>query len=157
MDMARTFGLPAALLVVAVAANRLSRWTRVPDIIVLLLIGVGPGPVPKWVDPSHFEATVRILGMLALILILFEGGLELRLKEAIRYSPGGVLLAFVSYGFTLGLVALITRILLHMAWVDAALLGAVLGSTSAAVVLPAIQQISAPEPIKITLIGIVVR
>ena len=100
MDMARTFGLPAALLVVAVAANRLSRWTRVPDIIVLLLIGVGLGPVLKWVDPSHFEATVRILGMLALILILFEGGLELRLKEAIRYSPGGVLLAFVSYGFT---------------------------------------------------------
>ena len=151
MDMARIFGLPAALLVVAVAANRLSRWTRVPDIIVLLLIGVGLGPVLKWVDPNHFDATVRILGMLALILILFEGGLELRLKEVIRYSPGGILLAFVSYGFTLGLVALIAHVLLHMAWVDAALLGAVLGSTSAAVVLPAIEQISAPEPIKITL------
>ena len=76
MDMARIFGLPAALLVVAVTANRLSRWTRVPDIIVLLLIGVGLGPVLKWVDPSHFEATVRILGMLALILISFEGALN---------------------------------------------------------------------------------
>jgi cell volume regulation protein A len=151
MDMARIFGLPAALLVIAVAANRLSRWTRVPDIIVLLLIGVGLGPVLKWVDPRNFDATIRILGMLALILILFEGGLELRLKEVIRYSPGGVLLAFVSYGLTLGLIALIAHVLLHMAWVDAALLGAVLGSTSAAVVLPAIQQITAPEPIKITL------
>jgi hypothetical protein len=40
--------------------------------------------------------------MLALILILFEGGLELRLKDAIRYSPGGILLAFVSYAFILG-------------------------------------------------------
>ena len=68
MDMARIFGLPAALLVIAVAANRLSRWTRVPDIIVLLLIGVGLGPVLKWVDPSHFDATIRILGRLALIL-----------------------------------------------------------------------------------------
>jgi hypothetical protein len=47
MDMARIFGLPAALPVTAVAANRLSRWTRVPDIIVLLLIGVGLGPVLK--------------------------------------------------------------------------------------------------------------
>jgi Kef-type K+ transport system membrane component KefB len=55
MDMARIFGFPTALLVIAVAANRLSRWTRVPDIIVLLLIGVGLGPVLKWVDPSHFE------------------------------------------------------------------------------------------------------
>lgn len=151
MDMARIFGLPAALLVIAVVANRLSRWTRVPDIIVLLLIGVGLGPVLKWVDPSHFDATIRILGMLALILILFEGGLELRLKDAIRYSPGGILLAFVSYGFTLALVALIVRQLLHMSWSDGVLVGAVLGSTSAAVVLPAIEQISAPEPVKIIL------
>ena len=151
MDMARTFGLPAALLIIAVAANRLSRWTRVPDIIVLLLIGVGLGPVLKWVDPSHFQDMVRVLGMLALILILVEGGVELRLKEAIRYSPGGLLLAIVSYAFTVGLVAVVVRLTLHMSWLDSSLLGAVLGSTSAAVVLPAIQQIDAPEPLKVTL------
>jgi cell volume regulation protein A len=149
--MARIFGLPAALLVLAVVANRLSRWTRVPDIIVLLLIGVGLGPILHWVDPTHFSAGIRILGMLALILILFEGGLELRLKETIRYSPGGILLALVSYGLTVGLIACVARALLHMTWMDCALLGAVLGSTSAAVVLPAIQQIVAPQAVKITL------
>jgi potassium/hydrogen antiporter len=151
MEMYRIFGLPAALLVVAVIANRLSRWTRVPDIIVLLLIGVGLGPGLHWVDPKNFSDVIRILGMLALILILFEGGLELRLKETIRYSPGGILLAFVGYGFTVGLIACVARVLLHMSWMDASLLGAVLGSTSAAVVLPAIQQIVAPEAIKVTL------
>jgi len=151
MDMARIFGLPAALLVTAVAANRLLRWTRVPDIIVLLLIGVGLGRVLKWVDPAHFDHMIRILGMLALILILFEGGLELRLKEAIRCSPGGLLLAIAGYSLTLGLVAAVVRFTLHLSWLDASLIGAVLGSTSAAVVLPAIQQINAPEPIKVTL------
>jgi cell volume regulation protein A len=93
----------------------------------------------------------RILGMLALMLILFEGGLELRLKEAIRYSPGGLLLALVSYGLTVGLVAVVAHFMLLLSWGDASLLGAVIGSTSAAVVLPAIQQIEAPEAIKITL------
>ncbi len=93
----------------------------------------------------------RILGMLALILILFEGGIELRLKEAIRYSPGGLLLALVSYGLTVGLVAAVARYSLHLSWLDGALLGSVLGSTSAAVVLPAIQQMDVPSPIKITL------
>ena len=149
--MARIFGLPAALLVLAVVANRLSRWTRVPDIIVLLLIGVGLGPILHWVDPANFSAGIRILGMLALVLILFEGGLELRLKETIRYSPGGILLALVSYGLTVGLIACVARALLNMTWMDCALLGAVLGSTSASVVLPAIQQIVAPQAIKITL------
>src|SRR5271166_2095188 len=151
MDLARIFGLPAALLVIAVIANRLSRWTRVPDIIVLLLIGVGLGPLLHWVNPVNFSIVIRILGMLALILILFEGGLELQLKEAIRYSPGGILLALVSYGFTVGLIACVARVLLHLTWIDASLLGAVLGSTSAAVVLPAIQQINCPEAIRVTL------
>jgi len=151
MDMVRIFGFPSALLIVAVIANRLARWTRVPDIIVLLLLGVGLGPVFHLADPSHLQEMTRILGMLALILILFEGGLELRLKEALRYSPGGLLLALVSYGLTVGLVAVVARFSLHLSWMDGALLGAVLGSTSAAVVLPAIQQMDAPEPIKITL------
>ena len=151
MDMARIFGIPAALLVIAVVANRLSRWTRVPDIIVLLLLGVVLGPVLKWVNPQNFESTTRTLGMLALILILFEGGVELRLKEVIRYSPGGLLLALVSFGLTVGLVASVTHFALHLDWMDGAILGSVLGSTSAAVVLPVIKQMDAPEAIKITL------
>jgi Na+:H+ antiporter len=151
MEMVRIFGFPAALLIIAVVANRLSRWTRIPDIIVLLLLGVTLGPILKWVNPENFEHMTRILGMLALILILFEGGLELRLKEAIRYSPGGLLLALVSYGVTVGLVATVARFALHLAWLDGAILGSVLGSTSAAVVLPVIHQMDAPDAVKITL------
>lgn len=151
MEMARIFGIPAALLVIAVVANRLSRWTRVPDIIVLLLLGITLGPVLKWVNPQNFESMTRILGMLALILILFEGGVELRLKEVIRYSPGGLLLALVSFGLTVGIVAFLAHFTLRLAWMDGAILGSVLGSTSAAVVLPAIKQIKAPDAIKITL------
>jgi len=151
MEMARIFGIPAALLVIAVVANRLSRWTRVPDIIVLLLLGVTLGPVLKWVNPQNFESMTRILGMLALILILFEGGIELRLKEVLRYSPGGLLLALVSYGLTVGLVASVAHFTLHLAWMDGAIIGSVLGSTSAAVVLPVIKQMDAPDPTKITL------
>jgi len=151
MEMVRIFGIPAALLIVAVIANRLSRWTRVPDIIVLLVIGVLIGPLTHWANPRHLQDMTQILGMLALILILFEGGLELRLKECIRYSPGGVLLAFVSFGFTVVLVGLVGRYALHLSWLDGAILGSVVGSTSAAVVLPAISQIDAPDAVKITL------
>ena len=54
MQMAYIFGLPAALLVLAVVANRLSKLTRVPDIIVLLLIGITLGPILHWVNPREF-------------------------------------------------------------------------------------------------------
>lgn len=149
--MAYVFGLPAALLVVAVAANRLSKLTRVPDIIVLLLIGITLGPILHWINPKNFEGLISILGTLALILILFEGGLELRLRQAMRYFPAGLLLAALSFGLSLALVAVMGRWFLHLEWADCLLLGAALGCTSGTIVIPALQQINTPDPVKITL------
>jgi len=151
MHMAYIFGLPAALLVVAVAANRLSKLTRVPDIIVLLLVGITLGPILHWINPQHFEGVISILGTLALILILFEGGLELRLRQAMRYFPAGLLLVVLSFGLSLALIAVMGHWLLHLEWTDCLLLGAALGCTSGTIVIPALQQINTPDPVKITL------
>ncbi len=151
MEMVRIFGLPAALLVLAFVANRLSKLTRVPDIIVLLLIGVTLGPILHWVNPDTFKGAVHVLGMLALILILFEGGLELRLRQALRYFPAGLLLVVLSFGLTLALIALMGRALLHLNWSDCLLIAAALGCTSGTIVIPALQQMVVPEPVKITL------
>jgi cell volume regulation protein A len=151
MEMVPIFGLPAALLVLAFTANRLSKLTRVPDIIVLLLIGILLGPVLHWVNPQAFAPAIHVLGMLALILILFEGGLELRLRQVLRYFPAGLLLVVLSFGLSMGLVALVVRGLLHLSWTDGLLMGAALGCTSGAIVIPALQQMVVAEPIKITL------
>lgn len=151
MNMAHIFGLPAALLVLAVAANRLSKLTRVPDIIVLLVIGITLGPVLHWINPANFQSAIGVLGTLALILILFEGGLELRLRQAMRYFPAGLLLVILSFGLSLAMVAVVGKALLHLQWTDCLLLGAALGCTSGTIVIPALQQISTPDPVKITL------
>src|SRR5271167_2127912 len=151
MEMVRIFGLPAALLVLAVVANRLSKLTRVPDIIVLLLIGVTLGPILRWVNPDNFKGAVHVLGMLALILILFEGGLELRLRQALRYFPAGLLLVTLSFGLSLGLIAVVGHSLLRLDWNSGLLMAAALACTSGTIVIPALQQITAPEPVKITL------
>ena len=129
----------------------MSKLTRVPDIIVLLLIGVTLGPILHWVNPETFKGAVHILGMLALILILFEGGLELSLRQALRYFPAGLLLVVLSFGLSLGLIALMCRALLHLNWSDCLLIGAALGCTSGTIVIPALQQMVVPEPVKITL------
>ncbi len=151
MELTRLFGMLAALLVLAYVANRLSRLTRVPDLIVLLLIGVTLGPILHWVHPAMFRGTIDILGTLALILILFGGGVELRLRQAARYAPAALLSMVLSYGVSLGLIALIGRVLLHLQWTDCVLLGAALGCTSGTIVIPALEQISTPAPVKMTL------
>lgn len=121
------FAFPAALLILAVVANRLSRLTRVPDIVVLLLLGIALGPVTHWIAPDTFQSTMGVIGMLALILILFEGGLELRLQEVVRNLPGALLLSTVCFAMTVALVGLVTHLLLHFSWIDSLLIGAALG------------------------------
>jgi len=151
MAMSHIFGLLALLLMVAFAANRLSKLTRVPDIVVLLVIGIVVGPVLHWLRPHTFEGPIRLLGTFALILILFEGGLELRLRQALRYVPAGLLLVALSFGLSLALIAITGKYLLHLAWPDCVLLGAALGCTSGTIVIPALEQIETPEPVKVTL------
>jgi cell volume regulation protein A len=146
------FGLIAVLLVLAFGANRLFRITRIPDLVVLLVTGLILGPVLHWVNPDEFRTFTQILGSLALILILFEAGMELNLREGLRHFPGGIVLAFLGYGLAFASVAASARWTLWLPWKSALLLGAVFGCTSSTVVMPVLQQLSAREPVRATLL-----
>lgn len=146
------FAFLGGLLALAFAANRLYRLTRVPDVIVLMAVGLVIGPLFGWIQAGEFQSITRILGTLALILILFEGGLELNLRDTLSRFPGGVLLAVLGYFISMGMVT-------GIAWKShlftlrpALLIGAVLGCASSSIVLPILQQIKIGEPVRITLL-----
>jgi len=140
------------LLALAFVANRLFRLTRVPDVIVLLAVGLLLGPVFGWVQPSLLRPFTDILGTLALILILFEGGLDLNLRDTVQHFPGGVLLAFLGYGLSVGLVALVAWKSHDFTPLSALLVGAVLGCTSSSIVLPVLQQMRVRNPLRVILL-----
>ena len=152
MDVTQIFGLLSGLLVLAFVANRLFRITRIPDLIILLITGLLLGPLFKLIDVSRFATFTNLLGDLALILILFEGGFELRLKETLRHFPGGILLAVIGYGLSFGLVAVAVHWGMHISWHSSFLLGGVFGCTSSTVIMPVLQQMQVREPVKLTLL-----
>jgi potassium/hydrogen antiporter len=151
MSTALIFGLIGGLLVLAFLANRLSRLTRIPDVLMLMALGVVIGPGLHLADPASLTGATNLLGTLAIILVLFEGGLELKLRETLRHFPGGFLLAILSYSISTVLVALISHRLLGLPIETALSVGAVLGCTSSTVVLPVLQQLNASEPVRVTL------
>ncbi len=146
------FGLLGGLLVAAFCANRLSRTTRVPDLIILMLIGLVLGPVSGWIDGRQFRSFTDYLGTFALILILFEAGTELNLREALRHFPAGVLLAFLGYTFTFAIVSGIGLWFLRLPPNLALLLGGVFGCTSSTMVMPTLQQLEIRGPVKVVLL-----
>jgi potassium/hydrogen antiporter len=151
MSTALILGLVGGLLVLAFLANRVFRVTRVPDVLVLMGLGLLLGPVLGLMNPASLSSTTNVLGTLAIILVLFEGGLELDLRRTLRHFPASLLLGVLAYGFSIALVGLIVHKGLGVPLTTALAVGAVLGCTSSTVVLPVLQQLGAREPVKVTL------
>jgi cell volume regulation protein A len=152
VDLNLFFALLGGLLVFAFAANRSVRYTRVPDVVILLLSGVLLGPVLKIVSPDLFRGVAQGFGSLALMLILFEGGLDLKLKEILTHAASGAFLAVSCFLSSSLAVALTCRLILHFGWIDGLLVGAVLGCISSAIALPVLGQLGLRSAVRLTLL-----
>jgi cell volume regulation protein A len=151
MSTALILGLIGGLLILAFVANKVFAYTRIPDVVVLMALGLLIGPVFGLVDSHSFSKATHFLGTLAIILVLFEGGLELELRNTLRHFPGSLLLALLAFVFSAGLVALIIVKGFGLPLTSGLLVGAALGCTSSTVVLPVLQQMHVDEPVKVTL------
>ena len=152
MNPAVTLGLIGALLVVAFLANRVFRISRIPDSMLLMALGVVLGPILGLVNAEKLTRTTNLLGTLAIVLILFEGGLDLNLRNTLRHFPGSLLLSTLSYTFSSAAGAFVAIKMLHLGVLEGLLVGAVLGCTSSTVVMPVLQQLEAAEPVRATLL-----
>jgi cell volume regulation protein A len=152
MDLNLFFALLGGLLVLAFVANRLVRFTGVPDVIILMATGVLIGPALHWVNPELFRGATHGFGSLALILILFEGGLELKFREILSHFAGGFFLSVFCFTLSAASVALVCRHALHFAWIPALLAGAALGCIGSSILLPVLQQVNLRREVKVTLL-----
>jgi potassium/hydrogen antiporter len=152
MSLHLFFALLGGLLVLAFVANRMVRFTGVPDVIILMFTGVAIGPVLHWVNPEHFRSATQGFGSLALILILFEGGLDLKLREILSHFGRGFLLSLFSFVLSAGAAAAVCHQALHFTWVASLLIGAVLGCVSSSIILPVLGQVALRPAVKVTLV-----
>ena len=152
LTLANFFGLLGGLLVLAYVANRFSRRTRVPDVIVLLGCGILLGPVLHWIDAARFPEFLRGVGTLALILILFAAGLELDLRRALKQFMAGMVLAILSYGLTLVSVTYFCIRFLGLHTMPSLLVAAPLACISGSIVLPILDQLELRYDLKTVLV-----
>jgi len=119
--------------------------TRVPDVILLILIGICVGPVLGLATPATFGEIGPVFTSITLIIILFESGLALKLNT-LRAALGGVTaLATLSFFLTMAVVAGIALLLTDLGVIQAFILGAIVGSTSEAIIIPLVKQLKVTE------------
>lgn len=141
LDLALLVG--AAVLLVAVAAVRLSTRLGVPSLLVYLALGVAIGESGLGIRFDDAELT-RVLGFCALIVIIAEGGLTARWSTLRPVLPVASLLATGGVVVSIVVVGVVTHLLLGLDWRLALLYGAVLSSTDAAAVFATLRRLHLP-------------
>jgi potassium/hydrogen antiporter len=136
MHVAANILVVGALIFVAHAFTGLFSRTRVPDVLLLTLIGILLGPVLHAVTPANFGAIGPVFATITLVILLFEAGLSLDLdvmRGAIRATST---LTFTSFFLTMFAVGISAHLLLGLDLQLMLMLGAIVGSTSPAVIVP---------------------
>ncbi|HJP23032.1 MAG TPA: cation:proton antiporter [Alphaproteobacteria bacterium] len=126
----------AELLILGVIIDWAFRKLTIPGLVGMLLLGVVFGPyVLALVDPGLLAASAD-LRLIALIVILLRAGFELS-RETLHRVGGRVALLSVIPAVIEGLaVTVLGPPLLDLSYLEAAILGSVLGAVSPAVVVP---------------------
>ena len=126
--------IAGALLAAGLLASLLAGRVRVPSLLLFLGIGMAIGSDGLgWISFDDYELA-RTIGIVALALILFEGGLTTGLFEIRAVLPTAVSLAVVGTVVTAIVTGLAASWLFDLTTLQGLLLGAVLASTDGAAI-----------------------
>ena len=127
------------LLGLAMAA--LCQKFKIPRIIGMLVTGILLGPcVLNWLSESILGISSELRQM-ALIIILLKAGLSLNLADLKKVGRPTLMMSCVPASFEILAFVIFAPAILHISRVEAAVMGAVLGAVSPAVVIPRMVQL----------------
>ena len=122
------------LILISVLVSKISDRYGIPALLLFLGIGMlagsdGPGGL-YFDDP----ALAQSIGLIAMILIMFSGGLDTKWKDVRLVMKEGLLLSTLGVLTTALVVGLFTHLFMGFTFLQGMLLGSIISSTDAAAV-----------------------
>lgn len=134
----------ATLMLIMLSAGLASQWIawrlRLPAIVVLITSGILLGPVSGIIDLGLSQAELTELIGMGVAIILFEGGMDLKLGEIRRVGHGVGRLTILAPPLAWIFGALAAHLVAGLSWPVAWILGAILVVTGPTVILPLLRQ-----------------
>lgn len=142
LDIPLILGLSGIFILIGYVSDYIFRKFGFPDVIILLAIGVLLGPVFGVVDKADIIDFAPLLSALVITIILFDGGLNMNYQRVLRGSGRAIILAATGVALTMVVTALVTSQMLGWKPEMGILMGAIIGGTSAAIVIPLANKIT---------------
>lgn len=131
----------ALIFLIGLSAAFICRKIKLPRIIGMLVTGIVMGPyVLDFLDPKILGISSE-LRQIALIIILIKAGLSLNIDDLKKVGRPAILMSFLPALFEIGAFVLFAPSFLSVTRLEAAIMGAVLGAVSPAVVVPRMVQL----------------
>ena len=127
----------ASIIILGIFGQWISWYFKIPSILLLLIFGFLAGPITGFLNPDEvFGELLFPFVSIAVAIILFEGGLSLKLREL--QSVFGIVRNLITIGtiVTWGLSTLAAYFIIHIPFKISLLLGAVLVVTGPTVIIP---------------------
>jgi len=139
--------LGGSIIVIGFLGNFLFERTGFPDMLLLIVLGMLLGPVTGLVDSSSIMGLAPYLAALALVFILFDGGMVMNIYRVFSESPRAAILAVTGFAMS---VIVTTLFMMYIAIPDVPLLysvlfGTILGGSSSIAVISLVSRIKVSE------------
>lgn len=142
LSVQAVLGLIGFIILIGLAGELFLKKTGIPSVLLLIALGVLGGPVLGLVEPSRVQVLAPYFGTLALLIILFDGGLNLHIAKLLREAPMALAFTVVVFAATVGVTAWVYAYLLGHPWRQGVLLGTILGGTTGAIVIPVVSRLT---------------
>jgi len=147
LDITLALIILGAIMILGFIGNFIFNKTQIPSIVWLLVFGLIVGFIfnVRNIDPSLLMTISKFFAAIAIVIILFDGGINTDLYRLFKGAPRGLLLSISA--FTLSVLAtmaivvalsatVIPGIPLENSVVIGVILGAIVGGTSSPIVIP---------------------
>ncbi|TFH02469.1 MAG: peptidase [Nitrosopumilus sp.] len=136
------------VIFLGVAGEAFFKKTGIPDVAFLMILGVIIGPVLGIIQPDAVIKIVPYFAALALIIIMFDGGLNLDLKQIVKTAHFSFTLAILGFILSVVIATIAVHYTLDWSWLESILLGSIVGGSSSAIVFGLVRNIRISEETK---------
>ncbi|QQK08422.1 cation:proton antiporter [Miniphocaeibacter halophilus] len=126
----------ALIFILGILLGEIFKKLKLPNLIGMLLTGIILGPYALNLIDNSILSISADLRKIALIIILTRAGLSLNIEDLKKVGRPAILMCFIPACFEmLGMIILAPKFL-GISMLDAAIMGAVVGAVSPAVIIP---------------------
>ncbi len=133
------------VIFLGVTGEAFFKRTGIPDVAFLMILGVVLGPVLGIVQPEAVAQIVPYFAAVALIIIMFDGGLNLDLKSIARTAHFSIFLAVLGFVVSVAIVAALAYYWAGWWLMDSILLGTIVGGSSSVIVFGLVRNVRVSE------------